>query len=214
MSKSTKDNLCHRVHGVNAIQVVEVGVIPAYNRRMIIKLSLAVQTAGWARKRASLVSLFMLGLLAGCSESRKTETTRHLAWEDSARPAAEVRDQVVPAVPAEDVLALVRESPAPEGGGLTQDWVMRTKDPMSQLLFPRWQVVRRGATRYEARFTYTLIDATNQISRLGYTWSVDAALKLVDAPKSFAQVESAPQGGRTLSQQQRRRIQDEESSLE
>lgn len=210
--------LCQLAHAVNAIQGFELWHLCAYTYRVNTRptqhnrhrtIAPVAVTAC-----AALAFLFIHGTLVGCSRSRPSEKVKRMSWEAPARDRTEAREAVMPAVPDEDVLTLVRESPAPDGNGLTQDWVMRTQDPMSQLLFPRWQVTRRGATRYEARFTFTLIDSTNQISRLGYAWNVDAALKIVDAPKPFTHQEPTVRSGRSLSQQQRRRIQDEESSLE
>jgi len=126
----------------------------------------------------------------------------------------DARIAAVPAVPDAEVLNLVRENPAPDGQGLTKEWVERLVDARPQALFPRWQVMRRGATRYEVKYTYTLIDSTNQITRVGYTWGVDAALKVVDAPKVMTQAEPASSPDRRFTQQQRRRIEEEEASLE
>ncbi len=210
--------LCQRAQAVNAIQGVEPRPICAYTGPVNTKPTLGHRHRYPARVAVAVTALLLVlslqGGLAGCSRPRSTEKVKRMSWEAPARDRTDAREAVLPAVPDEDVLTLVRESPAPDGNGLTQDWVMRTPDSMSQLLFPRWQVTRRGATRYEARFTYTLIDATNQISRLGYAWNVDAALKIVEAPKPFTHQEPTVRSGRTLSQQQRRRIQDEESSLE
>ena len=210
--------LCQRAHVVNAIQGFELWHICAYTGRVNTRPTQCNRPRTTAQvavtATAALAFLFIHGAQVGCSRPGPSDKVKRMSWEAPARDRTDAREAVLPAVPDEDVLTLVRESPAPDGNGLTQDWVMRTPDSMSQLLFPRWQVTRRGATRYEARFTYTLIDATNQISRLGYAWNVDAALKIVEAPKPFTHQEPTVRSGRTLSQQQRRRIQDEESSLE
>lgn len=156
----------------------------------------------------------MLACAAGCFPQSQPERSRRAGWESERGAGLNARPAAVPAVPDEDVLNLVRENPAPDGQGLTKEWVERVVDARTQALFPRWQVVRRGATRYEVKYTYTLIDATNQIIRVGYTWSVDAALKLVDTPKTMTQAEPSPMPDRRFNQQQRRRIEEEEASLE
>lgn len=171
------------------------------------------------RERSALVGCLALVAVAlagvsGCSPQAQPNRSRRTGWETERSAALEARTAAVPAVPDEEVLSLVREDPAPDGQGLTKDWVERVVDARAQALFPRWQVMRRGATRYEVKYTYTLIDATNQITRVGYTWGVDAALKVVDAPKTVTQAEPASSPDRRFTQQQRRRIEEEEASLE
>ena len=156
----------------------------------------------------------LLAVLTGCSPQPATDRSRRTGWETDRLGALDARTAAVPAVPDEDVLDLVRDHPAPDGQGLTREWVERVVDARAQALFPRWQVARRGATRYEVKYTYTQIDATNQITRVGYTWGVDAALKVVDAPQTMTVAEPAAAPDRRFNLQQRRRIEEEEASLE
>lgn len=158
--------------------------------------------------------LVMLVALAGCSPSSPPERARRGGWDVERGPRLDARSAAVPAVPDEEVIQLVQEHPAPDGKGLTREWVERGVDARAQALFPRWQVARRGATRYEVKYTFTLIDATNHISRVGYTWSVDAALKMVDAPQTMTRAEPTTSTERRFNQKQRRRIEEEEASLE
>jgi hypothetical protein len=160
------------------------------------------------------VVALLLAVAAGCSPPSASNRSRRTGWETERPGTLDARTAVVPAVPDEDVLDLVRDHPAPDGRGLTREWVERVVDVRAQALFPRWQVARRGATRYEVKYTYTLIDATNQITRVGYTWGVDAALKVVDDPQTMTVAEPAATPDRRFNLQQRRRIEEEEASLE
>lgn len=170
----------------------------------------ALRAAAWV---AVVVPFLIIQFVFfGCSR-QKSDRIKRMSWE-TGRSSAPARDSVVPAVADEEVLDLVRESPAPDGVGLMSEWVTRGVNASDQLLFPRWQVARRGATRYEVKYTYTLINVTNQLSRQGYSWNVDAALKLVGPPVALVLNEPLPAQARSFSQQQRRRIQDEEASLE
>lgn len=112
----------------------------------------------------------------------------------------------------EDVLELVKEQPAPEGDGTVVEWLQRTLvSPRAQALFPRWTVQRRGASRFEVRFTYTWIDRANQIENRGFRWQVDGALRTVKGPEELEVGESAR--ARSMSDQQQRRAENPEYNL-
>lgn len=178
---------------------------------MLGRMYFSCQTPGL--RFVSAVAL-ILTVATGCSPQPTLDRSRGTGWEPERLAALDARTAAVPAVPDEDVINLVRDHPAPDGQGLTREWVERVVDAQAQALFPRWQVARRGATRYEVKYTYTLIDATNQITRVGYTWGVDAALKVVDAPQTVTLAEPSSSPDRRFNLQQRRRIEEEEASLE
>ncbi len=167
----------------------------------------------WLLNRVALV-LVLGACCSGCGYDTDSERAFFDADEKERLRKQSQRDTIVAMVPDKEILELVRESEAPDGRGKTIDWVAREAGVGSgQLLFPRWQVSRRGANRYEVKYTYTFIDATNHLSRRGHTWNVDAALKLVGQPTTVALSEPVRQG-RTFDQQSDRRIRDEEASLE
>lgn len=210
--------LCQPLHGVNAIQGVETRAGWGYDSDMDVIQDLR-------KKRRSLTRMVVWGGVLvlvvfieigffGCSRPQKSERTKRILQIAERKSGLDPRDTVVPAVPDAEVLALVHESPAPDGEGNTTEWVRRSMDSTVQKLFPRWQVVRRGATRYEVKYTYTVINTTNELTRQGYAWNVDAALKTVGPPVLVSMADPLAPLGRTFSQQQRRRIQDEEASLE
>ncbi len=160
----------------------------------------------------ALGCLVLLG--GGCGYYTESERAYYANREAERLQQQEQRNALVATLPNQDVLDLVYEAEAPDGIGKTKGWALREVEMLSgQVLFPQWLVARRGASRYEVRFTYTFIDTTNTMARRGYSWSVDTALKLVDAPVPL--VLSAPvQMGRNFAQKNERRVQDEEESLE
>ena len=160
------------------------------------------------------VFALILGLLSGCGYQTESEKAYFDAREAERLTQLEQRNALVAVVPDKDILEMVQEEAAPDGDGTVKDWAGRQADRATgQVLFPRWQVMRRGANRYEVRYTYTLIDATNHLTRMGLSWSVDHALKLVGKPETLKLGDPQPQG-RTFIQQQSRRIREEEDSLE
>ena len=151
---------------------------------------------------------------AGCGFGTESERAYFASREAERLQQLELRDAVVAETPENEVLTLVTDDAAPDGAGTTGDWVKRAAgETGGQLLFPRWQVDRRGANRYEVKYTYTLIDSTNHLSRRGFLWNVDTALKLVGKPHPLVLAEPA-RAGRSFNQQQERRISEEEASLE
>ena len=158
--------------------------------------------------------LLLAGAGAGCGFGTESERAYFAAREAERLQQLELRDAVVAETPEVEVLSLVTDDAAPDGSGTTGDWVKRAANETGgQLLFPRWQVDRRGANRYEVKYTYTLIDSTKHLSRRGFLWNVDTALKVVGKPHPLVLAEPA-RAGRTFNQQQERRISEEEASLE
>ena len=160
----------------------------------------------------ALGGMVLLG--AGCGYYTESERTYYANREAERLQQQEQRTALISTLPNQEVLDLVYEADAPDGVGKTKSWALREVEALSgQVLFPQWLVARRGANRYDVRFTYTFIDATNQMARRGYSWNVDMALKLVGSPVPL--VLSAPTPvGRNFDQRNERRVQDEESSLE
>ena len=160
----------------------------------------------------ALGCLFFGGV--GCGYYTESERAYYANREAERLQQQDQRNALVATLPNQEVLDLVYETDAPDGIGKTKGWATREVEALSgQVLFPQWLVARRGASRYEVRFTYTFIDATNKMARRGYAWTVDTALKLVDAPVPI--VLSAPvQMGRNFEEKNERRVQDEEESLE
>lgn len=157
--------------------------------------------------------LLLLGL-SGCGAQTESERSYFAAREAERLQQQELRNAVVSIVPDKEILALVYSNAAPDGVGTTEDWVERMAlNHDGQLLFPRWHVTRRGANRYEVKYTFTRIDVTNNLTRGGFSWNVDAALKLVDPPNALTIAEPIRKG-RSFTQQQEHRIRDEEASLE
>lgn len=106
-----------------------------------------------------------------------------------------------------DVFELVQEQSAPEGEGTVVDWIERKlTSPAGQALFPRWQLQRRAANRFEVRFTYTWVERSNEIENRGFAWQVDGSLRTVEGPKEIAASSAAHTV--TFSDQQQRRAQD------
>lgn len=171
-------------------------------------------TAGRIRPFPGWSGLLLVLALSGCGAQTDSERSYFAAREAERLQQQELRNAVVSIVPDQEILSLVFSNAAPDGMGTTKDWVDRLASSQSgQILFPRWQVARRGANRYEVRYTYTRIDVTNNLTRGGFSWNVEAALKLVDEPNTLTIAEPILKG-RTFTQQQEHRIRDEEASLE
>lgn len=170
-------------------------------------------------RRLAVVPVLIVGAFlelgaSGCGYDTPSEAEFFARKEAERLARQQQRDAVIAQVPDAEVLGMVGESPAPDGSGSTSDWVARmVGNTDAQVLFPRWQVSRRGASKYEVRYTYTTIDETNHLSRAGLRWMVDAALKMVEGPDTML-LEDASRPERSLDQQQRRRVRDAAYSLE
>jgi hypothetical protein len=109
------------------------------------------------------------------------------------------------------VVALVRASASQDGPGTMSDWLDRQlKAVTGQVMFPDWKAERRGATKFEVQYTFTLIDGANRIVKRGYAWTVDVPLSLVGPPRTISP-EYAPAAGQ---RHDTRRVLQEQSSLE
>lgn len=86
---------------------------------------------------------------------------------------------------ADDVQEMVNQSIVHvQGQDITvREWIRQQEESSDgQVLFPRWDVRRRGATKVEVRFTYTLLHDDYTVERRGYSWQVDQVLRLVGPP--------------------------------
>lgn len=92
-----------------------------------------------------------------------------------------------------EAIRIVRESKAPEGEGRTEAWLeQRLRAIPGQVLFPHWTARRRGAARYEVRFTYTVLGDDQRIERAGLAWDVDLVLEAARGPRPLSEEELTP----------------------
>jgi hypothetical protein len=153
-------------------------------------------------------------LLLGCGMGTEQERAYFAARDAERMEREEMKRTLTATVPDGELLDLVRGQPSPNGVGTMMDWVnWRATELKGQVLFPRWQVTRRGSSKYEVRYSFTWIDTTNHISSRGFVWTVDGGLKLVGEPREMAAQDLAPRA-RSFTEQQERRVRDESYSLE
>ena len=116
---------------------------------------------------------------------------------------------------ATGVIAMVRSSAAADGSGTTSQWLDRQLDRLpGEIMFPSWVAERRGASKFEVQFKYTLIDNANRIVKRGYAWTVDAPLNMVGPPREI-EPEYAPTPDHIGNPaKEHRRVTEEQSSLE
>lgn len=155
------------------------------------------------RAVACVALVLLVALTASCGPaSEQSEDPAGGLWPSDLRAPA-----LPPPLRDEDLIALVTAQPAPEGNVSVTAWLERQLAATGgQALFPRWQVSRRAANRYEVRFTYTWINRNNRIEQRGYAWSVDALQNTVEGPFSIGEAE--PSSPRTLEELQQRRAED------
>jgi hypothetical protein len=157
---------------------------------------------------ASLVTLFAV---AGCGAGDEDGDEGSAADTRSSRPDALAASRISET----GVVAMVQLSPAKEGDGTIADWVdRRLKELTGQLMFPRWQAERRGASKFEVQFTFTLIDEQNRIVKRGYAWSVDVPLNLVGPTRELEPEYTQSVDGRRKQLYEERRAIEAQKSLE
>ncbi|MBN1268749.1 MAG: hypothetical protein JXB04_04115 [Kiritimatiellae bacterium] len=94
-----------------------------------------------------------------------------------------------------EAIRLVKESAAEDEQGTTEEWVeRRLAEVKGQVLFARWNARRRGAGKYEVRFTYTVLGDDQSIERQGLQWDVDLVLEVASAPRPMTAAELTPPG--------------------
>lgn len=126
------------------------------------------------------LSFLVLACVAGCGGPSEPPVP-----EGMGEPPPLGRNALAERVAETSLVALVQSTPAVDGLA-TSNWVHRQLGLVKgEIMFPKWEAQRRGKTRYEVRFTYTLIDPDNRIVKRGYAWSVDAAVQVVDPPREI-----------------------------
>lgn len=129
-------------------------------------------------------------LLAGCSPTSDAER----AFERSRRQEQLRREQLratLEGVTEETAaLEMVKQWPAVEGEGNTEEWTRRQlQEAGGNALFPHWRAQRRGMGRYDVTFTYTLMNELGGIEKKGQAWRVDLVLKTVSEPREMGAAE-------------------------
>ena len=83
-------------------------------------------------------------------------------------------------------IQLVKESPAPDEQGTSEDWVRRqTERGRASVYFPLWKASPRGLSKFEVTYTCTVVDEQNVIQKMGYAWNVDLVLRMVTPPREM-----------------------------
>ncbi len=113
-----------------------------------------------------------------------------------------------------DVIERVKQHEVEGKGTTTEQWLMAEIAGMGgQMLFPRWEAIRRGSNKQEVTFSFVLINDRNQMQRMAYSWQVDVLDMTVESPvlSKLAEVASLDQ---TRNQQAQRRVREHEKQLE
>lgn len=153
--------------------------------------------------------------LAGCGYQSESERAYFEGREADRQQKRELQQTVSRITSDHEALSIVQDSPAPDGFGTIRDWIERKRlEAPGQVMLPRWNVQFIGAQRFEVRYTYSMINESNQLVRAGYLWNVDNAIRQIPPPHAFAQSNSAPPKINLISQQRIQRLEDEEASLE
>lgn len=157
-------------------------------------------------------------LLASCTpQEGENEYRRRRQDYDTTRSRGvdSLAEVVVDSAKSEDVLKMVKEYQSPDAAINTDTWLARQLygDP-GQIMFERWDVQRRGASKYEARFTYTRVGGDNRMVKRGWSWNVDTVLKVVSPPRELAVDEQVGRSRRSASDDAARRVRAAEASLE
>ena len=165
-----------------------------------------------SRFPALAAAAFAIAVLAGCG---RDEAAPGRGDEKASERSSRALQGAASRATETGVVAMVQMSPAKDGGGTMGDWVdRRLKELTGQLMFPRWQAERRGASKFEVQFTFTLIDKENRIVKRGYAWTVDVPLNLVGPPREMEPEYTQPVDARRRQLYEERRALDAEKSLE
>ncbi len=169
----------------------------------------------WGRRRCGLAGSVVLGLLlaGGCGEAERDPRDYFIERQEERRDEQKSLWRQHETPRDGDLIEMVRESDAPDGGGSMATWIDRHLAGLNgQILFPRWDVTRKGATTYDVAYHFTLIDKENDIHDRGITWQVDSLNRSVQPPEPFIsrRVEDL---SRIESRQTLERIRREEDSL-
>lgn len=163
-----------------------------------------------------LAGAVVIGLLAACAP----QTAAERAYFEEKQAEKDARDSLrskltESSLKDADIIGMVSSNAAPDAVGTMDDWLKRQLGQMDgQIMFPRWKVLRHGTTKYEVQYAFSIIDGQNHLAKRGYQWNVDAMIKQVGPPRELTFAEQSIPLAPSLDKQQRRRIRDEESSLE
>jgi hypothetical protein len=172
-------------------------------------------TGRWAVVRCGrLQAVWVLAGMAGC-EPISSDDRAYFDALDRERAAREQQLRAATDGVAEEVVIVrVKDSPAPDGEGTTQDWLNRAFQAIGgPVMFPRWSTIRRGSNKQEVRFEFVMIDELNRMQRFRYVWDVDVLEMTVGEPRREL-LEEMDAPDRTLARQAERRIKWHESQLE
>jgi hypothetical protein len=166
-------------------------------------------------KLPHLFALAAVAALAACSPPTESEREYYRKREAERMEKETLKMAVTESAKDTEILTLVKESAAVDGVGKTEAWVDRQmRGVLGQVIFPRWEISRRGSTKYEVRFMYTTVDERSYMSKRGWRWDVDVMLKMVGPPREVLPHDAAPRVRASESEQQKRRIREAEARLE
>jgi len=178
------------------------------------KIGRSVNAVKRKTARLGLGVLLFSGLGAGCDPISPEDRAFFAERERERANREAVMRGAAQGLRADDLIAQVRQSPAPDGEGTVDDWLEREFVRLrGQVMFPRWTAARRGSNKQEIAFDFVLIDARNNMRRLEYVWDLDV-LEMTVGPPRFSQLEEMASPERALAQQQLRRIREHERQLE
>ncbi len=132
----------------------------------------------------------MLAGMAGCGPDSETDP----AWLETRQSEIEQHKALRQTMQGDSgekaAIKMVKESGAIDEKGTTEEWLDRQVNlAKSMVLFPRWEVSRRGMGRYEVRFTYTMMDENSGVVRKGFAWETDLVARNVGPPREMNQTE-------------------------
>jgi hypothetical protein len=161
-----------------------------------------------------LAALMLLGALCpACKPMSEKEKAYFDARDAERRELQTVRDALTDSSLDSEVITMVKESAAPDGG-TTEDWIKYTTTSAGgTVMFPEWTVSRRALNKFDVRFTFTLIDASNRITQSGFSWQVDTILRSVGPPREVTPNDSRG-ADRLQSPPGRKAISEKDLSLE
>lgn len=115
----------------------------------------------------------------------------------------------------QEVLEKVKNHPV-EGVGTSEEWVKAQLDEETeQIAFQNWIVRQKSDQVFEVRFLYTTLNDTFQITKKGFSWSVNKLLDFkVTGPETLDSAELEPSFRRKDANQSVRSRTEERWSLE
>lgn len=143
-------------------------------------------------RAGSMVCLCVL--VSGCDPAPEGERTYYEEQEVRAEDERFLMEVMTTTDSMDGAIQLVQQQEAPdEFGGTIEEWLaVARREIEGDVMFPRWEGQRKGANRFEVRYTHTVIDYDYNIMRTGYTWEVDTMMKVVNGPKPIDPEELKP----------------------